>query len=77
MVRFGLPKFVSGETRRQFKTMMGTFKTAYLDTRYDLQPHDGVCVSLKTTASRSGKNSVLEGLGEEGKHTPEHDLWIW
>ena len=48
----------------------GTQQTAYLDTRYNLLTHDGVCVYLQTTGTRTGQKSVLERLGEEGKHKP-------
>lgn len=43
-------------------------QTAYLDTRYNLETHDGVCIFLKTTGTRTGKKEILEGLGEEDKH---------
>lgn len=46
-------------------------QTAYLDTRYNLQTHDEVCIFLKTTGTRTGKKVVLEGLGEEDKHGPD------
>lgn len=48
----------------------GDLQTTYLDTRYNLQTHDGVCIFLNTTGTRTGRKAVLEGLGEEGKHTP-------
>ncbi|TVY31246.1 UPF0311 protein [Lachnellula occidentalis] len=46
-------------------------QTAHLDTRYNLLTHDGVCIFLKTTGTRTGKKSVLEGLGEEDRHSPD------
>ncbi|CZR52565.1 uncharacterized protein PAC_02442 [Phialocephala subalpina] len=46
-------------------------QTAYLDTRYNLETHDGICIFLKTTGTRTGKKSILEGLGEEDKHAPD------
>lgn len=49
----------------------GDQQTAYLDTRYNLLTHDGVCIYLKTTGTRTGSKKVLEGLGEEDKHGPE------
>lgn len=49
----------------------GDLQTAYLDTRYNLHAHGGVCIFLKATRRRTGKQAVLEGLGEEYKHTPD------
>jgi hypothetical protein len=49
----------------------GDQQTAHLDTRYNLLTHDGVCIFLRTTGTRTGKKTVLEGLGEEDKHGPE------
>lgn len=49
----------------------GDQQTAYLDTRYNLLTHDGVCIFLKTTGTRTGKKAVLEELGEEDKHSPD------
>lgn len=48
----------------------GERQTAYLDTRYNLLTHDGVCIFLKTTGTRTGPRKVLESLGEEDKHQP-------
>ncbi len=48
----------------------GDRQTAYLDTRYNLLTHDGVCIFLRTTGTRTGSKEVLEGLGEEDKHMP-------
>lgn len=48
----------------------GDQQTAHLDTRYNLQTHDGVTIFLKTTGTRTGNKKILEGLGEEDKHTP-------
>ena len=49
----------------------GDLQAAHLDTRYNPETHDGVCIFLKTTGTRTGKKAVLEGLGEEGKHAPD------
>jgi len=49
----------------------GDQQTAHLDTRYNLLTHDGVCIFLRTTGTRTGKKEVLEGLGEEDKHGPD------
>ena len=48
----------------------GGQQTAYLDTRYNLLTHDGVCIFLKTTGTRTGQKSVLEELGDQDKHNP-------
>jgi hypothetical protein len=48
-------------------------QTAYLDTRYNLLTYDGVCIFLKITGTRTGKKSILEGLGEEGS-TPQTSI---
>ena len=47
----------------------GDQQTAYLDTRYNLQTHDGATIYLQTTGTRTGKKSVLEKLGD-GKIGP-------
>jgi hypothetical protein len=49
----------------------GDQQTAHLDTRYNLLTHDGVCIFLKTTGTRTGKKAILEELAEEDKHTPD------
>jgi hypothetical protein len=49
----------------------GDQQTAYLDTRYNLLTHDGVCIFLKTMGTRTGKKAILEELGEEDKHRPD------
>jgi len=39
-------------------------QTAYLDTRYNLETHDGAVIYLRTTGTRTGRKEVLERLGE-------------
>lgn len=41
-----------------------TQQTAHLDTRYNLQTHDGAVIYLQTTGTRTGPKSVLEQLGK-------------
>lgn len=48
----------------------GDQQTAHLDTRYNLQTHDGAVLYLRTTGTRTGKREVLEALGE-GKIGPD------
>ena len=45
-------------------------QTAFLDTRYNLETHDGAVIYLQTTGTRTGAKNVLEKLGE-GKLGPE------
>jgi len=40
-------------------------QTAHLDTRYNLQTHDGAVIYLQTTGVRTGRKEVLEKLGED------------
>jgi len=40
-------------------------QTAYLDTRYNLQTHDGAVIYLQTKGTRTGHRDILESLGEE------------
>lgn len=42
----------------------GDQQTAHLDTRYNLETHDGAVIYLQTTGTRTGKKAVLEKLGE-------------
>lgn len=42
----------------------GDRQTAHLDTRYNLQTHDGAVIYLQTTGTRTGKREVLESLGD-------------
>lgn len=42
----------------------GDQQTAHLDTRYNLETHDGAVIYLQTTGTRTGKKEVLEKLGE-------------
>lgn len=39
--------------------------TAYLDTRYNLQTHDGATIYLQTRGVRKGKKNILDKLGED------------
>ena len=43
----------------------GDQQTAHLDTRYNLQTHDGAIIYLQTKGTRTGKKEILESLGEE------------
>jgi hypothetical protein len=45
-------------------------QTAHLNTRYNLETHDGAVIYLQTTGTRTGKKEVLEKLGE-GKIGPD------
>lgn len=45
------------------------YQSAYLDTRYNLQTHDGAVIYLQTTGCRTGRKEVLEGLAD-GKYGP-------
>lgn len=47
----------------------GDQQTAHLDTRYNLQTHDGAVIYLQTTGTRTGSRSVLERLGDK-ENTP-------
>lgn len=40
-------------------------QTAHLDTRYNLQTHDGAVIYLQTTGTRTGKKEIIESLGEK------------
>ncbi|GAB1729391.1 hypothetical protein NU195Hw_g4343t1 [Hortaea werneckii] len=46
-------------------------QTAHLNTRYNLQTHDGAIIYIQTTGTRTGKRSVLEKLGEDKSITPD------
>lgn len=46
-------------------------QTAHLNTRYNLQTHDGAIIYIQTTGTRTGKRSVLEKLGEDQSITPD------
>jgi len=46
-------------------------QTAHLDTRYNLQTHDGAVIYLQTTGTRTGKREVLESLGKEERSPTE------
>ena len=48
----------------------GDQQTAHLDTRYNLQTHDGAVIYLQTTGVRNGKKEILEKLGD-GRIGPE------
>lgn len=50
----------------------GWRQTAYLDTRYNLQTHDGVVIYLRTTGTRTGRKRVLERLGDGGIGAEEY-----
>ncbi|KAK1924564.1 hypothetical protein DB88DRAFT_539398 [Papiliotrema laurentii] len=39
--------------------------TAYLDTRYNLETHDGATIYLQTRGVRKGPQDVLDKLGED------------
>lgn len=47
----------------------GDQQTAHLNTRYNLQAHDGALIYLQTTGLRTGNREVMEKLGE-GKISP-------
>ena len=40
-------------------------QTAHLDTRYNLQTHDGAVIYLQTRGTRTGRREVLERLGDD------------
>lgn len=46
-------------------------QTAHLNTRYNLQTHDGATLYLQTTGTRTGKRDVLEKLGEDTSITAD------
>jgi hypothetical protein len=46
-------------------------QTAHLDTRYNFRTHDGVCIFLKATGTRTGKKEIPDRLGEKDKHLPD------
>ncbi|RMY46489.1 hypothetical protein D0865_09253 [Hortaea werneckii] len=46
-------------------------QTAHLNTRYNLQTHDGAIIYIQTTGTRTGKRSVLEKLGEDKSISPD------
>ncbi|EMC97541.1 hypothetical protein BAUCODRAFT_455722 [Baudoinia panamericana UAMH 10762] len=49
----------------------GDQQTAHLNTRYNLQTHDGANIYLQTTGTRTGPRSVLEKLGEDTSIKPD------
>lgn len=50
---------------------VGDQQTAHLDTRYNLLTHDGVCIYLQTTGTRTGDLAVLEKLGDDETVSPD------
>jgi hypothetical protein len=52
----------------------GDQQTAHLDTRYNLQTHDGAVIYLQTTGTRTGKRAVLESLGNEVRDATEYRM---
>ena len=41
----------------------GDQQSAHLDTRYNLQTHDGAVIYIQTTGVRTGKKSTAQALG--------------
>jgi hypothetical protein len=45
--------------------------TAYLDTRYNLQTHDGATIYLQTRGVRKGPKEILDNLGNDTSITAD------
>jgi hypothetical protein len=43
----------------------GKDSTAFLDTRYNLETHDGATIYLQTRGVRKGPKEVLDNLGKD------------